>query len=50
MVERALAGLEPGSHDHAVRIACLPEVVRGYEAVKLRNIQRFREAAQSLGA
>jgi indolepyruvate ferredoxin oxidoreductase len=50
MVERALAGLEPGSHDRAVRIACLPEVVRGYEGVKLRNVQRFREAAQSLGA
>ncbi len=50
MVERALVGLGPESHERAVRIACLPDVVRGYEEVKLRNVQRFREAARALGA
>jgi indolepyruvate ferredoxin oxidoreductase len=50
MVERALVGLGPESHERAVRIACLPDVVRGYEEVKLRNLQRFREAARALGA
>jgi indolepyruvate ferredoxin oxidoreductase len=50
MVERALSGLGPASHERAVRIACLPDVVRGYEEVKIRNVRRFREAAQGLGA
>jgi indolepyruvate ferredoxin oxidoreductase len=50
MVERTLAGLGPASHERAVRIARLPDVVRGYEEVKLRNVQRFREAAQGLDA
>jgi indolepyruvate ferredoxin oxidoreductase len=50
MVDRVLPGLEPDSHERAIRIACLPDVVRGYEDVKLRNVRRFREAAQGLGA
>jgi indolepyruvate ferredoxin oxidoreductase len=50
MVERALVGLDPDGHERAVRIACLPDVVRGYEEVKLRNVQRFREGARALGA
>jgi indolepyruvate ferredoxin oxidoreductase len=49
MVERALAGLGPESHARAVRIACLPDLVRGYEDVKLRSVRRFREEARSLG-
>jgi indolepyruvate ferredoxin oxidoreductase len=50
MIERVLVGLGPEGHERAVRIASLPDVVRGYEEVKLRNVRRFREAAQSLGA
>jgi indolepyruvate ferredoxin oxidoreductase len=50
MVERALADLGPERHERAVRIACLPEVVRGYEEVKLRSVRRFRDEARSLGA
>ena len=33
-----------------MRIARLPDLVRGYEDVKLRNVQRFREEARALGA
>jgi indolepyruvate ferredoxin oxidoreductase len=50
MVERALEGLGPESHERAVRIASLPDIVRGYEDVKLRSVDRFREAARALGA
>jgi indolepyruvate ferredoxin oxidoreductase len=49
LVERALRDLSPKTHDRAVRIARLPDLVRGYEDVKLRNVQRFREAARSFG-
>ncbi len=49
MVERALRDLSPDRHDRAVRIARLPDLVRGYEDVKLRNVRRFREEAQALG-
>jgi indolepyruvate ferredoxin oxidoreductase len=49
LVERALRDLSPNTHDRAVRIARLPDLVRGYEDVKLRNVQRFREAARSFG-
>jgi indolepyruvate ferredoxin oxidoreductase len=50
LVEGALQGLTPECHDRAVQIARLPDLVRGYEEVKLRNVRRFREAAQALGA
>jgi indolepyruvate ferredoxin oxidoreductase len=50
MVERALAGLSPQTHARAVEIARLPELVRGYEGVKRRAVERFREEARRLGA
>jgi indolepyruvate ferredoxin oxidoreductase len=50
MVERALGDLGPERHERAVQIARLPDVVRGYEEIKLRNVQRFREGARGLGA
>lgn len=50
MIERALRDLGPESHERAVRIARLPDLIRGYEDVKLRNIRRFREEARALGA
>jgi hypothetical protein len=31
-----------------VRIACLPDQIRGYEDVKLRSVERFRAAAREL--
>jgi indolepyruvate ferredoxin oxidoreductase len=50
MIERTLQDLGPERHERAVRIARLPDLVRGYEEVKLRNVQRFREEARALGA
>jgi indolepyruvate ferredoxin oxidoreductase len=49
MVERALQDLAPDRHERAVRIARLPDLVRGYEDVKLRSVQRFLEEARALG-
>jgi indolepyruvate ferredoxin oxidoreductase len=43
LIEEALAGLNPATYDRAVKLANLPDVIRGYEEVKLANVQRFRE-------
>jgi indolepyruvate ferredoxin oxidoreductase len=50
MVERALRDLTPDRHERAVRVARLPDLVRGYEDVKLRSVRRFHEEARALGA
>jgi indolepyruvate ferredoxin oxidoreductase len=50
MVEGTLSDLAPESHERAVRIARLPDLVRGYEDVKVRSVRRFREEARALGA
>ena len=33
----------------AVKLANLADVIRGYEEVKLRNVQHFREEVRRLG-
>ena len=42
--EAAIELLGPATHETAVRLAELPDLVRGYEDVKLRNVERFRAA------
>ena len=49
LVEQALATLSPETHEAAVRLASLPDLIRGYEGIKLRNVARFREEARRLG-
>jgi indolepyruvate ferredoxin oxidoreductase len=49
LVEKAMAGLSPESYDRAVKLAALPDVVRGYEDIKLRNVGKFREQVKALG-
>jgi indolepyruvate ferredoxin oxidoreductase len=49
MVERTLADLGPETHARAVRVARLPDWVRGYEGVKEQGIARFRAEARALG-
>src|SRR5262249_52760326 len=49
MVERTLVDLTPGTHGRAVRVAGLPDLIRGYEEVKLRGVERFRAEARALG-
>ena len=51
LVQDRLAGLRPDSVDSAVQLAELPDMIRGYEDVKLRNVERYRERlAELVGA
>jgi indolepyruvate ferredoxin oxidoreductase len=35
------ADLEPGGYERAARIAALPDIVRGYEEVKVANVASY---------
>jgi indolepyruvate ferredoxin oxidoreductase len=50
LVERSLAQLSPATHAQVAAIAELPDIVRGYEDIKLRNVERFRAEAKRLEA
>jgi len=49
LVEKALADLSPETYEKAVKLANLPDVIRGYEAIKLANVEKFRAEARALG-
>jgi len=49
LIEKVLAGLSPESYERAVKLAELPDVIRGYEDIKLRNVQQFRDEVRALG-
>jgi len=49
LIDRALTGLDGASHARAVKLASLPDLIRGYEHVKLANVRRFREEVRALG-
>jgi len=42
-------GLSAASYERACRLAELPDVVRGYEGVKLRNVELYRQALTAEG-
>ena len=48
LVSEALAALTPATHATAVELCELPDLVRGYEDIKLESVERFRERAQEL--
>src|SRR4051812_28191315 len=48
LVDRSLERLTPVTHATVAQIADLPDVVRGYEDVKLANVERFRARAAEL--
>jgi indolepyruvate ferredoxin oxidoreductase len=48
LVELALSRLSPETHAAALELAELPDIVRGYEEIKLRSVERFRERAAEL--
>jgi indolepyruvate ferredoxin oxidoreductase len=48
LIETVLARLGPGNHDAAVAIALLPDEIRGYEQIKLDNIEKFRARSAQL--
>jgi indolepyruvate ferredoxin oxidoreductase len=49
LIETALSKLAPDSYSDAVKLANLPDMIRGYDDVKLRNVAKFREAVQAMG-
>jgi indolepyruvate ferredoxin oxidoreductase len=49
LIDKALVGLDAASHARAVKLAKLPDLVRGYEDIKLANVRRFREEVRGLG-
>jgi indolepyruvate ferredoxin oxidoreductase len=48
LVEHALVHLDPATHGTVAEIAGLPDVIRGYEHIKLANVERFRAEAERL--
>jgi indolepyruvate ferredoxin oxidoreductase len=48
MVGRTLSKLTPESHATALELLELPDLIRGYEEIKLRNVTMFRKRAQAI--
>ncbi|HEV2062898.1 MAG TPA: indolepyruvate ferredoxin oxidoreductase family protein [Solirubrobacteraceae bacterium] len=48
LVEQSVAELTPENRETVVEIAALPDIVRGYEEIKLRNVERYRAEAERL--
>jgi indolepyruvate ferredoxin oxidoreductase len=48
-VTRLAGALDPASYERAVAIADAPELVRGYEGIKLASVHRYRERRAELG-
>jgi indolepyruvate ferredoxin oxidoreductase len=41
-VDRLVAGLSSETHEAALAIAALPDMVRGYEEIKLASVEEYR--------
>jgi len=48
VVDQLLAGLTIANHDLAVEIAALPDMIRGYEHIKLANVRTYHEKLAEL--
>jgi indolepyruvate ferredoxin oxidoreductase len=48
LITAELAGLSPSTHQRAAQLATLPDMIRGYEEIKLDNVVRFREKAREI--
>ena len=49
LLESLARELSPETYERATRIAALPDTVRGYESVKMRNIELYREQLRAEG-
>ena len=49
LVRKLSASLDRDTYDHAVAAASAIDVVRGYEGIKLGNVERYRERLAELG-
>jgi indolepyruvate ferredoxin oxidoreductase len=48
LVDEALSLLTPDAHATALELLELPDVIRGYEEIKLRNVTLFRKRADAI--
>jgi indolepyruvate ferredoxin oxidoreductase len=48
IVGRTLSRLTPDNHATALELLELPDLIRGYEEIKLRNVTMFRKRAQAI--
>jgi indolepyruvate ferredoxin oxidoreductase len=48
LIDKVLPGLATGNYERAVKLATLPDLIRGYDAVKLRSVERFRNEVRAL--
>ena len=48
LVGEALTLLTPDTHDTAVELLELPDLIRGYEEIKLRGVVMFRKRAEGI--
>jgi indolepyruvate ferredoxin oxidoreductase len=48
LVDEAMSLLTPGTHDTALELLELPDVIRGYEEIKLRNVVLYRKRADAI--
>jgi indolepyruvate ferredoxin oxidoreductase len=48
LVDQALGPLTPETHATALELLELPDVIRGYEEIKLRNVVLFRKRSDAL--
>jgi indolepyruvate ferredoxin oxidoreductase len=48
LVDEALERLTPDNHATALELLELPDVIRGYEEIKLRNVMMFRKRAGAI--
>jgi indolepyruvate ferredoxin oxidoreductase len=49
LIERLLPRLSRDGYERAVQAARLPDLIRGYEDIKLRSVQKFRDEVRALG-
>jgi indolepyruvate ferredoxin oxidoreductase len=49
LLDKALVDLSESGYERAVKLANLPDLIRGYEDIKLRNVKRFRDEVRALG-
>jgi indolepyruvate ferredoxin oxidoreductase len=48
LIEAELLNLSPVTYERAIALAKLPDMIRGYEEIKLNNVARFRAEVQRI--
>ena len=48
LIEDTLKTLSPATYEQAVQLAELPDMIRGYEDVKMKNVARYREEVNKM--